>query len=166
MSRTRKPKKDIPMIDVLGLSEAERKELSPVYVAPVVDPVMVQAWAQADCTVQEICGMLGVSADWFDDYRRDNPEVELALTRGRATARYSLRNAQMREALAGSPQLLIWLGKQMLGQSDKVQVKSESTVSVVLEDAMRELRDLSKEDLLAINRIVIEGECNVVTDDA
>ena len=158
-------RKHIPLGDVLGLTEEERRELKPIDTAPAtVDPAMVQAWAQADCSASEMAGMLGVSADWFDDYRRDHPEIDKAMLIGRASTRYALRNAQMREALAGNVQMLIWLGKQMLGQSDKVQMKSESTVSVVLDDAMRELRDLSKDDLIAMRRIMIEGECETIEE--
>lgn len=37
---------------------------------------------------------------------------------GKAKAKIKLRRAQMEKALEGNPTMLIWLGKQLLGQSD------------------------------------------------
>lgn len=50
------------------------------------------------------------------------------IERGRAEARDSLRAAQFAAALAGSPALLIWLGKVLLGQRDTVQVEATTAV--------------------------------------
>lgn len=164
VSRVKRKRADL-LKDVLALTDDEKRELAIIdYVPEHIDPAMIQAWAQVDCTLQEICGLLGVSLAWFDDYRNANPEVDAALVRGRASARYGLRNAQMREALAGNSQLLIWMGKQMLGQSDKVQADVKVGISVALEDAVAELRALSKEDVLAIRSLMIEGD--VVEVDA
>lgn len=46
---------------------------------------------------------------------RKHPEL---METGKARARVKLRRAQMDKALEGNPTMLIWLGKQMLGQSD------------------------------------------------
>ena len=41
------------------------------------------------------------------------------IKRGRARLRQSLRRAQIKSALSGNATMLIWLGKQYLGQSDR-----------------------------------------------
>ena len=41
------------------------------------------------------------------------------IKRGRARLRKSLRRAQIRSALSGNSTMLVWLGKQYLGQSDR-----------------------------------------------
>ena len=42
---------------------------------------------------------------------------------GAAQGRMSLRRAQLNIALKGNPTMLIWAGKQLLGQSDKQQLQ-------------------------------------------
>jgi hypothetical protein len=47
------------------------------------------------------------------------------LTKGRSHMRVKLRQKQMMMALDGDRTMLIWLGKNMLGQSDAVDVTSD-----------------------------------------
>jgi len=47
------------------------------------------------------------------------------IAKGRERLKVTLRQAQIKEALGGSVVMLIWLGKQMLAQSDKVEQKTE-----------------------------------------
>ena len=78
------------------------------------------------CTAQEICGILGMSEDtlgrriaerniegvknFADLYKKHSGE-------GKA----SLRRMQWKAAEAGNPTMLVWLGKNMLDQRDKVE---------------------------------------------
>ena len=78
------------------------------------------------CTAEEISGVLGMSVDtlgrrikereiegvenFADLYKRHSDE-------GKA----SLRREQWKAAQAGNTTMLVWLGKQMLGQRDKVE---------------------------------------------
>lgn len=58
-------------------------------------------------------------ADWFGidgNTLRYNFSVELL--KGRESLKQSLRRAQIQTALSGNATLLIWLGKNLLGQSD------------------------------------------------
>ena len=45
----------------------------------------------------------------------------------KAGCTYRLRQAQINAALAGNTTMLVWLGKQMLGQSDKLDVEQTDT---------------------------------------
>ena len=45
------------------------------------------------------------------------------LTKGRANLKKRLRKAQLDAALSGNSTMLIWLGKQMLGQVDKQEIE-------------------------------------------
>ena len=47
------------------------------------------------------------------------PDIKEAINRGRATGRVTLRRLQWQGAQAGNPTMLIWLGKQLLGQRDR-----------------------------------------------
>ena len=84
----------------------------------VVPPEEVMKLAQIGCKDKEI-------ADWFgirDDTLRFNFKDQLEM--GRESLKQSLRKAQINLALGGNAVMLIWLGKQYLGQSDNGHVGS------------------------------------------
>jgi len=78
----------------------------------LIIPEEVWKLCSIGCTNTEI-------AQWFDC-----PEPTLKenfgvyMLKARAHLKQRLRRAQIKHALAGNPTLLIWLGKNMLGQSD------------------------------------------------
>src|SRR5665213_982356 len=121
--------------------------------ANMLDLKKICAWAEVGCTQKEIAALLGIDQRWFAEQKQKSFEIEKALLTGYANLEYSLRSAQARLALSGHPGMLIWLGKQFLGQSDKQESKSETTVNVVLQNAMKEAREMTQQDreeLLAI----------------
>jgi len=106
-----------------------------------LDPANVETLASYDCTLEEIANGLGVSADTLERRRKDHPEIADAIVRGRARIRTSLRKAQLKSAIKdGNPQMLKWMGAQMLGQSDKQDVKHGGGISVVYID--KDLKDI------------------------
>jgi len=76
------------------------------------------------CTLVEIAGVMGVSEDTVERRCKSEYEATFAevLKQKGADGRVSIRRAQMRLAESGNPVMLIWLGKQYLSQSDKVQI--------------------------------------------
>ena len=52
------------------------------------------------------------------------------LTKGRAKQKYKLRKKQFEVAMDGNVTMLIWLGKQMLGQSEKLENKTEKRLTI------------------------------------
>ena len=77
-----------------------------------VPPDEVELMASIGCTDREIAEYFGVN----DDTLRYN--LKDFLINGRQNLKNSLRRAQLRVALDGNPTLLIWLGKQILGQQE------------------------------------------------
>lgn len=79
----------------------------------VVPPDEVYKLAEIGMTDREI-------AEWFQ-IKEDTLRYNFAdyLTKGRAGMKRRLRAVQLSTALAGNATLLIWLGKQYLGQSDQ-----------------------------------------------
>ena len=78
----------------------------------VIDPEEVEKLAGIGCKDSEI-------ADWFGikyDTLRNNFSDQL--TKGREHLKQSLRRAQLSLALSGNAVMLIWLGKNILGQQD------------------------------------------------
>ena len=86
-----------------------------------IDPKQVEKLAGYGCTNTEIAGVYGCSADLIDKSYSE------FLTKGRANLKKRLRKAQLDSALAGNSTMLIWLGKQMLGQKDKIETSEENT---------------------------------------
>lgn len=71
------------------------------------------------CTQEEIASFFKVSVSTIKRLAA-TPEVRDILDRGAALGRISLRRQQFRLLKAGSVPMAIWLGKQILGQRDKV----------------------------------------------
>jgi hypothetical protein len=69
--------------------------------------------AKLGCTLEEM-------ADWFEVNRETlKYNFKSVIDRGRAETKQTLRRAQIQLALGGNASMLIWLGKNMLGQSDQ-----------------------------------------------
>jgi hypothetical protein len=88
-----------------------------------IDPAQVKKLAAIGCTNVEIADIVGCSHDTLS--RRFKAE----LTEGRSQGKASLRRKQWDVALTGNVTMLIWLGKQVLGQSDKQEIRAETDSS-------------------------------------
>lgn len=86
----------------------------------VIPPEEVYKLAQIGCKDKEIADWFGIDSNTL----RYNFSVELL--KGRESLKHSLRRAQISVALNGNPTMLVWLGKNLLGQSDS-PIDSEST---------------------------------------
>jgi len=66
-------------------------------------------------------------ADWFG-INRETLKYNFMeyINKGRADVKQRIRNAQIRLALSGNAVMLIWLGKNMLGQSDNPLNREEN----------------------------------------
>lgn len=91
-----------------------------------VDPVQVEKLASIGCTNSEIASFFDVSQDTIE--RRFAGE----LRKGRDNGKIRLRKWQLQAAEKGNVVMLIWLGKQMLGQSDKIESVTEEKLKFVL----------------------------------
>lgn len=84
-----------------------------------IDPGEVYKLAQWGCKTEEIASWFGVSRDTIE--RRFAAE----LTKGRLLVKQSLRRWQLEAAKKGNVAMLIWLGKQMLGQTDSPMTEEQ-----------------------------------------
>lgn len=82
----------------------------------VIDENVVFELASIFCTNEQIATIVGCSADTIE--RRFAGIVE----KGREVAKSNLRRKQYEVAMSGNVGMLIWLGKQYLGQSDKQEL--------------------------------------------
>jgi hypothetical protein len=75
----------------------------------------VRRLAKIMCTNEEIASIVGCSSDTLE--RR----FAVPIKEGRDRSRACLRRMQLKAAKMGNVSMLIWLGKQFLGQSEKVE---------------------------------------------
>ena len=78
-----------------------------------VDRMRIVDLASVGCTQEEIARKVGVSVDTLHLHYAD------AIEDGWTDLRISMRRAQVKAALRGNPTMLIWEGKQILGQRDQ-----------------------------------------------
>jgi hypothetical protein len=88
----------------------------------VIPSEEVYKLAQIGCKDTEIADWFGVDSNTL----RYNFSVELV--KGREALKQSLRRAQLTVALNGNPTMLIWLGKQYLGQSENTLETNENQI--------------------------------------
>lgn len=81
-----------------------------------IDPEQVRKLAQIGCSGEEIAAVVGCSRDLI--YKR----FSTVLKEGHEHMRASLRRQQYALAMDKNPTMLIWLGKQHLGQRDKQEL--------------------------------------------
>lgn len=76
---------------------------------------VIRKLSEIQCTQQEIAHVMNCSVDVIK-----KPENMELIAQGKSLGKLKLRRAQFRKAVEdGNPTLLIWLGKQMLGQTDQ-----------------------------------------------
>lgn len=119
-----------------------------------IDLETVRALAAIGATQEEMAAALGTSAGWIIKQVDNNPAFAMAIEQGYTDMKHSLRRAQLAMALSGSAAMLIWLGKQHLGQSDKQEVENNTTININVQRAMDELRNIPKDQLLAAQALL------------
>lgn len=102
-----------------------------------IDLKQLELLARSQCTDEEIAAWFGIERTTIHRRKKDDPEFLAAMDRGKLKGCASLRSAQMKAALEGNSTLLIWMGKQLLGQSDKSTFSGDLTVKKRLHDEDR-----------------------------
>lgn len=113
-----------------------------------VDWSLVENLLKIQCTGEEISGVAGFSYDTLERACKREHSKSFAdySEEKRVAGKASLRRAQWKAAQDGNPTMLIWLGKQWLGQVDTHNLKHRisSNEKTVFEVTIPGL-DLAKE---------------------
>jgi hypothetical protein len=82
------------------------------------------------CTQEEICDVLGITDKTLNLAlkRRGEGNFSELYKKNLSHGRASLRRNQWKAADKGVPSILIWMGKQYLGQKDQVETKATHEV--------------------------------------
>lgn len=89
-----------------------------------IDMTVLETLCRVGCTNMEIASHFSVSERTIEKRRR-NAEFRDVMERGVAKGNISLRHQQMKMALAGDRTMLVWLGKNRLGQKDRTELSGE-----------------------------------------
>lgn len=81
----------------------------------VIDPVEVEKLAKLWCSWEEMSDFFGVPTQTL------KYNFSAIVAKGRSETKQALRRAQIKLALGGNATMLIWLGKNILDQSDSPQ---------------------------------------------
>jgi len=104
-----------------------------------IDWDMAEKLCSIHCTGEEIASILGVSYDTLQ--RRCQEEYKFGFAdyykKASANGKMSLRRKQYEVAMKGNTSMLIWLGKNILGQRDHVEneIKDLPPITIVRADA-------------------------------
>lgn len=94
-----------------------------------IDFDMVKKLCAIQCTGQEIADVLDVSYDTLERRVKEVYQISFAdyIKKHSANGKMSLRRKQHEVAMNGNTTMLVWLGKQYLGQTDKQIVDNTSS---------------------------------------
>ncbi len=110
-----------------------------------IDKAEFEKLCAMQCTLDEICGWFGVSSKTLEAWckRTYSDTFSHIFSQKRSIGKISLRRAQYQSAMSGNPALLIWLGRNWLGQTDKVEidVRDERAPDDALSKSLRELAE-------------------------
>jgi hypothetical protein len=103
-------------------------------------PDQIEYLASIGCTDTEISALAG-----FKDPSGIAKRFSKILEKGREEGKTRLRKLQWASAQKGNVVMLIWLGKQILGQSEKVSMKSSNSSSLqIVVSSQEDADDFSK----------------------
>jgi len=87
-----------------------------------IDTTKVEQLSSFGCSNKEIASFFGCSSDLLEKSYSE------FLTKGRDKGKIRLRQMQWKAAEQGNVTMLIWLGKQVLGQSESPMVMEDELV--------------------------------------
>ena len=102
----------------------------------IVDERKLRELAEAGCSNAEMAAILGVSVAALTIHWRG------VIEESRAKLGLTLRQLQISRARKGDTTMLIWLGKQILKQSDKITTVSKISLEGMTDDELTQLDQL------------------------
>jgi hypothetical protein len=95
------------------------------------------------CTGEEIASVLGCSYDTLERCCKKQQKMKFAdyIADKRKKGNVSLRRSQWSSATGGNVTMQIWLGKNVLGQSDKIEERKSVTVAYLKDELDKVIDD-------------------------
>lgn len=111
-----------------------------------LDYETIRGLAEIACTDREIAAVLKFSHEWLCRRKKKDAKLLNAIESGREEGKASLRRMQWQKATEGNVTMMIWLGKQILGQRDRMDHAVDMSTS---EQSVEQLLD-SLPDAVAV----------------
>lgn len=114
-----------------------------------IDFDMVEKLCQIQCTGEEIASVLKINYDTLERRVKSVYGISFAeyIKNHSEGGKCSLRREQWKAAMKGNATMLVWLGKQYLGQRDKVDNAIDGNLNVDSNVNINNLKELSTEEL-------------------
>lgn len=93
------------------------------------DLEQVERLGLLQCTDNEIAAFFGCSRDTIANRKASDADFLDALEKGKDKGKISLRRAQWQSATNGNITMQIWLGKQYLGQADRIKSSMDANLN-------------------------------------
>jgi hypothetical protein len=126
-----------------------------------IDLVELEKLCALQCTDEELACWFGVTTRTIERKRKRKSFAEV-MARGKAKGRISVRRQQMKLLEAGNATMGVWLGKNILGQTDEVhhQIDARSVSVCVMvpgsspspSEALKQIDDENTIDVKALGR--------------
>lgn len=99
-----------------------------------IDYSLVENLCAIQCTGEEVASVLGIDYDTLNARIKEEYDVSFSeyYKKHAETGKMSLRRLQWRAAERGNVSMLIWLGKQYLGQTDKQEFSGNSSKPLIV----------------------------------
>lgn len=93
-----------------------------------IDQKQFESLCGLQCTIEEICSFFHVTDKTLSSWcrRTYGQSFSEIFAEKKGVGRISLRRAQMQAALGGNTTMLIWLGRNLLGQTDKDRAETQA----------------------------------------
>jgi myo-inositol-1-phosphate synthase len=114
-----------------------------------IDPKLVENYARLGASNTEIAGLFNCDEGTI---RKRFSEI---LLKARSTRKVKLRELQWKQAEKGNITMLIWLGKQELGQSDKIE-QANTNLHTFTPATKEQLLKVSDQELLERYKKAVE----------
>jgi len=131
-------------VSKINNTESKKRITKPLH---QLDYKKLDAMCAIHCTGEECAAILGIDYDTLNKaLKRDGNKgfTEYFKQKG-ASGKMSLRRKQFDHAMGGNSTMLIWLGKQWLGQADKQEELNEQgaqplTINFAVADAVKDIK--------------------------
>lgn len=114
-----------------------------------LDLVLIEKLATIHCTNTEIAAMVNC-----DQSLLSKGKYSLIIAKGKEKGKLSLRRKMFETAMNGNISMMIWLSKQYLAMTEKVEQKA----SISTEPVKMNLKNLSAEELITFKNLLSKVE--------
>ena len=115
---------------------------------PLINQQQFESMCAIQCTKDEICAIFDVDEGTLTKWCKEtyNTGFSDIYKKKSSTGKMSLRRNQFKSAEGGNVTMQIWLGKQYLGQTDKVEEKISSTENNLANGLIKAINKLNNNE--------------------